>query len=90
MDPRPDSATTPTAPHAGQAGLGNIRVHSRAERRYRRTTCGCTFAANRDKPSYCLMRATDTVTVALTLLCHGCPLQATVAAFGLDERIVAT
>jgi hypothetical protein len=30
------------------------------------------------------------VTTILTLLCHGCPLQAIVAAFGLGERTVAT
>ena len=29
------------------------------------------------------------ITLVLTLLCHGCPLQAIVAAFGLDERTVA-
>jgi len=29
------------------------------------------------------------VTVVLTLLSHGCPVQAIVAAFGLDERTVA-
>ena len=29
------------------------------------------------------------MTIVLTLLCHGCPLQAIVAAFGLDERTVA-
>jgi transposase-like protein len=29
------------------------------------------------------------VTVVLTLLSHGCPLQAIVAAFGLDERTLA-
>jgi transposase-like protein len=29
------------------------------------------------------------VTVVLTLLCHGCPLQAIVAAFGFDERTIA-
>jgi transposase-like protein len=28
------------------------------------------------------------VTVVLTLLSHGCPLQAIVAAFGIDERTV--
>jgi hypothetical protein len=30
----------------------------------------------------------ETVTWVLTLLCHGCPLQAIVAAFGFDERTV--
>jgi transposase-like protein len=29
------------------------------------------------------------ITTALTLLTHGCPLQAIVAAFGLDERTVS-
>lgn len=32
----------------------------------------------------------DLVPLALTLLCHGCLLQAIVAAFGLDEGTVAS
>jgi hypothetical protein len=31
----------------------------------------------------------DVVRVVLTLVCHGCPIHAMVAAFGLDERTVA-
>jgi transposase-like protein len=73
----------------GQLGLGNILVHSRKERRYRCTTCGRTFAATRDTPFYRLKRSVDLVTLVVTLLCHGCPVQAIVAAFGLDERTVA-
>ena len=38
---------------------------------------------------YRLHSAANTVTVVLTLLCHGCPVQAIVAAFGVDERTVA-
>src|SRR3954451_15563982 len=89
MDPQAQFCHNPDCPARGQAGLGNIRIHSRAERRYRCTTCGRTFAAPRDTPFYRLKKATDTVTIVLTLLCHGCPLQAIVAAFGLDERTVA-
>ena len=89
MDPQADSATTPTAPPGGELGLGNIRVHSRTERRYRCTACGRTFAETRDTPLYRLKKTADLVTLVLTLLCHGCPLQAIVAAFGLDERSVA-
>src|SRR5919198_3679797 len=44
-------------------------------------------AATTGTPFYRLRTATDVVTVGLTLLCHGCPLQA--AAFGFDERTVA-
>jgi transposase-like protein len=36
-----------------------------------------------------LHKAPHLFTVVVTLLCHGCPRQAIVAAFGLDERTVA-
>jgi hypothetical protein len=64
-------------------------VHSQIEQRYRCTTCGQTFAATKGTPFYRLRMAADLVTVVLTLVCHGCPIQASVAAFGLDERTVA-
>src|SRR6201999_1011479 len=67
----------------------NIRVRGRKDHRYRCTTCGRTFAATRDTPSYRLKKSADLVTLVITLLCHGCPVQAIVAAFGLDERTVA-
>lgn len=73
----------------GRLGAGNIRVHSRKERRYRCTTCRRTFAATADTPFYRLKVATDVVALVLTLMTHGCPLQAIVVAFGYDERTVA-
>src|SRR3954447_7564512 len=89
MDRQAQFCHNPDCPARGQLGLGNIRVHSRKERRYRCTTCDRTFAATHDTPFYRLKKPTDLVTIVLTLLCHGCPLQAIVAAFGLDERTVA-
>jgi transposase-like protein len=89
MDPLTQFCHNPDCPARGQPGFGNIRVHSRAERRYRCTTCGRTFAVTRDTPYYRLKRSADLVTLVITLLCHGCPVQAIVAAFGLDERTVA-
>ena len=89
MDPQTQFCHNPDCPARGQVGLGNIRVHSRAEQRYRCTTCGRTFAATTGTPFYRLRTAADLVTLVLTLLSHGCPLQAIVAAFGLDERTVA-
>jgi transposase-like protein len=89
MDPQPQFCHNPDCPARGRAGLGNIRIHSRTERRYRCTSCGRTFAATRGTPFSRLKKTADLVTVVLTLLCHGCPLQAIVAAFGLDERTVA-
>lgn len=45
--------------------------------------------ATKGTPFYRLHTAADLVTIILTLLCHGCPPQAIVAAFGFDERTVA-
>jgi transposase-like protein len=89
MDPQARSCHNPDCPARGQPGLGNIRVHGRTERRYRCTTCGRTFAATHDTPLYRLKKPTELVIIVLTLLCHGCPHQAIVAAFGLDARTVA-
>ena len=47
------------------------------------------FAATIDTPFYRLHKPTEVLVLVLTLLSHGCPTQAVVAAFGLDERTVA-
>jgi transposase-like protein len=90
MDPQAQFCHNPDCPARGVVGRGNIHIHSRAERRYRCTTCGRTFAATRSTPFYRKQVAHDVITTVLTLLCHGCPTQAIVAAFGLDERTIAT
>ena len=90
MNPQTPFCHTPQCPARGQVGQGNIRVHSHFEQRYRCTRCGQTFAATKGTPFYRLRTAADLVTTVLTLLCHGCPIQAIVAAFGLDERTVAS
>src|SRR3954469_22532975 len=89
MDPQSQFCHNPDCTARGQLGLGNISIHGRKDRRYRCSTCGRTFAATRDTPFYRLKKSADLVTLVITLLCHGCPVQAIVAAFGLDERTVA-
>ncbi len=89
MDPQTQFCPNLDCPARGQRGQGNIRVHSHTDRRYRCTTCGRTFAATTGTPFFRLKHAADLVTMVLTLLGHGCPIQAIVAAFGLDERTVA-
>jgi transposase-like protein len=48
-----------------------------------------TFAATTGTPFYRLRLAVDLLTIVVTLLRHGGPTQAIVAAFGLSERTVA-
>lgn len=88
MDPHSVFCPHPDCPDKGQCEGGNIGIHSQKEQRYRCTTCGKTFAATTGTPFYRLRHAASLVTIVLTLLCHGGPPQAIVAAFGLDERTV--
>ncbi len=47
------------------------------------------FAEAVDTPFYRLHKPAELLVLVLTLVSHGCPTQAIVAAFGLDERTVA-
>ena len=89
MNPMSQFCHNLDCPARGQVGQGNITIHSQKEHRYRCTTWGRTFAATKGTPFYRLHQAVDLLTIVLTLLTHGCPVQAIVAAFGLDERTVA-
>jgi hypothetical protein len=73
----------------GRAGEGHIVIHSRAERRYRCKRCAKTFAATTGTAVYRAHKPDGAIVQVVTLLAHGCPPQAIVAAFGWDERTVA-
>jgi transposase-like protein len=88
MDPQQAFCPNAACPDKGLRGRGNIGVHSTKERRYRCYTCGKTFAATRGTPYYRLHHAAEMLTMVVTLLSLGCPLQAIVVAFSLDERTV--
>jgi hypothetical protein len=73
----------------GQIGQGNIGIHSRKEQRFICHECRKTFSATTGTVFYRLRTSAETVVIVVTLLAHGCPVQAIVAAFGFDERTVA-
>jgi len=73
----------------GQAGKGNIGIHSRQTKRFLCRQCGKTFAGTTGTACYGLRTPADTVTLGVTLLAHGCPLQAIVVACGFDARTLA-
>jgi transposase-like protein/IS1 family transposase len=74
----------------GVVGQGNITIHGRKRPRYRCHTCGCTFSARRGTMWDGLRKPTGLIVVVVTLLAYGCPLQAIVHTYGLDERTVAS
>ena len=73
---------------SGQRGQGNIGVHSQKQRRYRCRVCGQTFSERKGTALYRLHSSVELVTLVITRLAYGCPLQAIVNAFHLDERTV--
>lgn len=89
MDPQTQFCPNPACPARGVVGAGNIRVHSWPERRYRCRWCRKTFAATTGTIFYRRSVDPTVLTTVVTLLVHGCPPQAIVAAFGVDERTVA-
>jgi transposase-like protein len=88
MDPHAQFCPNPCCPAKGRTAQGNIKVHSYPQRRYRCTICRKTFATTTGTPFYRLHRDPAVFVCVVTLLAHGCPTQAIVAAFGLDERTV--
>jgi transposase-like protein len=89
MDPTTVCCPNLDCPARGHVGQGNIGVHSRQAQRFICTQCHTTFTATQGTAFYRLRTPAETVTLVLTLLAHGCPLQALVVAFGFDERTVA-
>jgi transposase-like protein len=73
----------------GREGEEHIVIHSQKERRYRSKRCRRTFTQTTGTALYRLHKPKELMFVVITPLAHGCPLQAIVAAFGLDERTVA-
>ena len=90
MDPSIVFCPNLKCPARGQTGQGNIRIHSRQDTRFLCTACRKTFAVTKGTALYHLRTSAKTVTLVVTLLAHGCPLQAIVVAFGFDERTVAS
>ncbi len=90
MDPRKVFCHNPACPARGKLDGGNIGIHSLKKRRYICHVCDKTFTESKGTVFYRLQYSVEFVTQIITLLAHGCLLAAIVAAFGLDERTVAS
>jgi transposase-like protein len=89
MDPTTTFCPNRNCPARGQTGQGNIGIHSQKEQRFICHACHKTFSARKGTVFYRLRPSAETVVIIVTLLAHGCPLQAMVAALGFDERTIA-
>src|SRR5437870_9975942 len=90
MDASKQFCPNETCSARGQIGEGNIRIHSYRPERYRCQRCKKTFSARRGTMFEGLRTSTELVVIVVTLLAFGCPVQAIVQAYGLDERTVAS
>jgi len=88
MNPQGIFCPNIACPARGQAGKGNIHVHSQRDKRFICDVCQDTFVTSKGTIFYCLRHDPQTVLCVIILLANGCPLQAIVKAFELDERTV--
>jgi transposase-like protein len=88
MNPQEIFCPNMACPARGQTGQGNIGVHSQKEQRYICAVCDQTFSASKGTIFYRLRTEPKIVLQVITLLAYGCPIQAIVEAYGLDERTV--
>lgn len=73
----------------GQVGQGNIVSHGQKRVRYKCNVCKKTFSAKVGTMYAGLRSDSELVSMVVNLLSNGCPPQAIVKAFGLDERTVS-
>lgn len=88
MNPQELFCPTIACPARGQTGKGNIHVHSLKDKRCICDVCGQTFTTTKGTLFYRLRTKPEIVMCVLVLLAYGCPIQAIVKAFLLDERTV--
>ena len=88
MNPKDIFCPNIECPTRGQIGKGNIGKHSQKDQRYKCAVCQETFTVTKGTIFYRLRTEPKIVLQVITLQAYGCPIQAIVQAFGLDERTV--
>lgn len=88
MNPTEAFCPNPDCSLYGIRNQNNIRIHSQKEKRYRCWRCHKTFAQTKGTLFYRRKYSTRFISQVVSLLGHGCPPQAIVATYTIDERTV--
>jgi transposase-like protein len=72
----------------GKIGQGNRVVHSKKRPRYKCKTCVKTFSARIGTAMEGIRKPEELFMTVISLLAYGCPIQAIVHTYGLNERTV--
>lgn len=86
MNPEDQVCPNPACNASGKDG--QIGIHSRVEKRYRCHRCKKTFSESYGTGLYGIKKSHDLFAKVVSLLAYGCPVQAIVATYQLDERTV--
>src|SRR5260370_38451475 len=89
MDTSKQFCPNVTCSARGKTGEGTITIHDKQRRRYRCKVCKKTFSERRGTMFEGLRKPIELIVIIVILLSYGCPVQAIVQTFGLDERTVA-
>jgi transposase-like protein len=89
MNPNHQCCHNPQCEFRGLYDNGNIGVHSQKDKRYICHRCRKTFAATLGTPLYRKQYEHTFFAEVVSLLAHGCPVQAIVATYSIDERTVS-
>jgi transposase-like protein len=89
MDPTPVFCPHTPCHARGHTGQGHSGLHSPKEQRFLCHACHHTCRARTGTVFYRRRTSAETGVLVVTVLAHGCPVPALVAALGFDERPVA-
>jgi transposase-like protein len=89
LDASRECCLNDACPSRGQIGQGNIVIHDSSKGRYRCNICKKTFNKKRGTALEGIRKPEELFVTVISLFSQGCPIQAIVYTFELDERTVA-